>query len=210
MLRAAGIAVRLVPLPAVEASLAGYLMQKRAGRPFVTLKLAMSLDGCIALADGTSQWITGDAARAHGHAMRAQSDAILVGGGTLRADRPRLDVRLPGLEARSPERWVLTQGPAPDGWQALPAPESVHAMATMQYCLIEGGAGAAAAFLKADLVDRLLLYRAPLVIGAGLRAVDSLGLANLATAHGRWRLTGRGTLGTDTLEVYDRTRCLPA
>jgi diaminohydroxyphosphoribosylaminopyrimidine deaminase/5-amino-6-(5-phosphoribosylamino)uracil reductase len=210
MLRAAGIAVRLVPLPAVEASLAGYLMQKRAGRPFVTLKLAMSLDGCIALADGTSQWITGDAARAHGHAMRAQSDAILVGGGTLRADRPRLDVRLPGLEARSPERWVLTQGPAPDGWQALPAPESVHAMATMQYCLIEGGAGASAAFLKADLVDRLLLYRAPLVIGAGLRAVDSLDLANLATAHERWRLTGRGTLGTDTLEVYDRTRCLPA
>ncbi len=79
-----------------------------------------------------------------------------------------------------------------------------------QYCLIEGGANAAAAFLKADLVDRLLLYRAPVVIGGGLRAVGNLDLGDLAMAHGRWRLAGRGTLGTDTLEVYDRTRCLPA
>ena len=210
MLRAAGIETRLRPLPIVDASLAGYLMRKREGRPHVTLKLAMSLDGCIALADGASQWITGETARAHVHAMRAQADAILVGGGTLRADNPRLDVRLAGLETRSPERRVLTRGPVPEGWRALPSPQAIGTMADVQYCFIEGGAGAAAAFLAADLVDRLLLYRAPIVIGAGLRAIDDTGLKDLASAHGRWRLSNRATLGSDTLEVYERTRCSQA
>ena len=128
----------------------------------MTLKLALSLDGCIAMADGQSQWITGAEARAHGHAMRARADAIVVGGGTLRADSPRLDVRLPGLEARSPERWVLSHGDAPDGWRRLAAPQEISAMAEVQYLLVEGGAGAAAAFLAAGLVDRLLIYRPPI------------------------------------------------
>ena len=85
---AAGIATALVPCPAAETSLAGYLSQRRKGRPHVTLKLALSLDGCIALASGASQWITGPEARAHGHLERARADAILVGGGTLRTDAP--------------------------------------------------------------------------------------------------------------------------
>src|SRR3546814_3593389 len=72
------------------------------GTPFVTLKLATSLDGCIALADGSSHWITGARARAHAHLERALHEGILVGRGTLVADSPRLDVRLPGLEDRSP------------------------------------------------------------------------------------------------------------
>ncbi|MBV1916846.1 MAG: bifunctional diaminohydroxyphosphoribosylaminopyrimidine deaminase/5-amino-6-(5-phosphoribosylamino)uracil reductase RibD, partial [Sphingomonadaceae bacterium] len=126
MIRKAGIETRLLKTPEARSSLSGYLMQHQCARPEVTLKLAMSLDGCIALANGESQWITGEAARAHCHAMRAKNDAILVGGGTLRSDAPRLDVRLPGLAARSPERWVLTSEKAPEGWRALPSPEAVH------------------------------------------------------------------------------------
>jgi len=209
-IRAAGIEAELVASPAAEASLAGYLMQKRRGRPQVTLKLALSLDGRIALEDGTSRWITGEIARRYCHAERARCDAILVGGGTLRSDAPRLDVRLPGLEARSPERWVLTRGSAPEGWRALPAPEAVADMAGVQYLFVEGGAQAAAAFLAAELVDRLLIYRAPILIGAGRSAVGDLGLGALAEAHGRWRQADHRRLGSDTLEVYERLPCSPA
>ncbi|MEI6642465.1 MAG: bifunctional diaminohydroxyphosphoribosylaminopyrimidine deaminase/5-amino-6-(5-phosphoribosylamino)uracil reductase RibD [Novosphingobium sp.] len=205
LLRAAGIAVELRASPSALRSLEGYLTRARFRRPHTTLKLATSLDGCIAMADGTSQWITGPEARAHGHAMRARSDAILVGGETLRTDAPRLDVRLPGLEARSPARWVLTRGQAPEGWQAVSDP-AAGTFGDAQYLLIEGGAGAAAAFLAADRVDRLLLYRAPILIGAGRRGIGDIGLALLGDAHGRWRLTDRRRLGSDTLDVYDRMR----
>lgn len=205
MLRAAGIETELLPSPAATRSLEGYLTRARLSRPHTTLKLATSLDGCIAMADGTSQWITGPEARAHGHVMRARCDAILVGGETLRADSPRLDVRLPGLEARSPARWVLTRGTAPEGWQAISDPVT-SGFGDAQYLLIEGGAGAAAAFLAADRVDRLLLYRAPILIGAGRRGLGDIGLGSLAEAHGRWQLTDQRRLGSDTLDVYDRTR----
>lgn len=204
LLQSAGIAAELLPSPAAARSLEGYLMRTRAGRPHTTLKLATSLDGCIAMADGTSQWITGPEARAHGHAMRARADAILVGGGTLRADAPRLDVRLSGLEQRSPARWVLTRGAAPEGWQAASAAAADFGDA--QYLLIEGGAGAASAFLAADWVDRLLLYRAPILLGGGRPGLGDIGLSSLADAHGRWQLTDRRRLGSDTLDVYDRTR----
>ena len=209
-LRAAGVAAKLLASPAAEASLAGYLTTKRLGRPQVTLKLAVSLDGRIALPDGSSRWITGEAARAHCHVERARADAILVGGGTLRADAPRLDVRLPGLEDRSPPRWVLTRDAAPDGWQALAAPQEISGMAGVQYLFVEGGAETAATFLKADLVDRLLIYRAPIVIGAGKSAVGDVALTDLAAAHGRWHRTDQRRLGSDTLEVYERIPCLPA
>jgi diaminohydroxyphosphoribosylaminopyrimidine deaminase/5-amino-6-(5-phosphoribosylamino)uracil reductase len=82
-------------------------------------------------------------------------------------------------------------------------------MAGAQYLFVEGGAQTAAAFLTADLVDRLLLYRAPLVIGAGKPAIADIGLGSLAEAHGRWRLVDHRPLGSDTLEVYERTPCSP-
>ncbi len=205
----AGIRAELFASDAATASLAGYLMQRQQGRPLVTLKLALSLDGCIALASGESQWITGAEARAHGHMLRALSDAILVGGGTLRSDQPRLDVRLPGLEARSPQRWVLTRGDAPEGWNALSSPDAISTMTEVQYLLIEGGAGAAAAFLRAGLVDRLLIYRAPIILGGGRPGIVDIGLTALDQAHGQWRHVDHRALGSDTLDLYSRIPCSP-
>lgn len=204
-LREAGIETALLSCPACEDSLTGYLTRARLGRPHVTLKLAMSLDGCIGTSSGESRWITGEAARAHVHSRRALADAILVGGGTWRADSPRLDVRLPGLEDRSPERWVLTSHSV-DGAQTIAAPADIARMDGVQHLYVEGGAQTAAAFLAADLVDRLELYRAPILIGGGARAIGDLGLTHLANAHNRWHLAERRKLGSDTFEAYQRTR----
>lgn len=203
---AAGIAADLLACPQAEDGLAGYLLRRRAGRPRITLKLATSLDGCIAMADGTSRWITGGPARAHAHALRARMDVIVVGGGTLRTDAPRLDVRLAGLEGHAPQRGILTRGTAPPGWTALGAPDEIGtAFPDAHEVLVEGGALAAAAFLAADLVDRLMIYRAPVLIGAGRAALGDLGLTDLAATHGRWQLSDRRPLGSDCLEVYQRT-----
>ena len=201
-----GIKVTVLNDRASGASLAGYLARKQSGRPYVTLKLAVSLDGCIALTDGSSQWITGDAARAHVHAERARNDAILVGGGTWRQDRPRLDVRLPGLEDRSPMRVLLTRGVQPDGITVINQPEQIAALDGVQYLYVEGGGETAASFLKADLVDQIHLYRAPIVIGDGMRSLGAIGLTDLAQAHGRWQLAARRQLGSDEFTAYLRTR----
>jgi diaminohydroxyphosphoribosylaminopyrimidine deaminase/5-amino-6-(5-phosphoribosylamino)uracil reductase len=130
----------------------------------------------------------------------------LVGGGTLRADAPSLDVRLPGLEERSPRRLLLSRGPAPEGWSAIADPEDIATLDRVDHLMIEGGAETAAAFLRADLVDRLLLYRAPILIGSGLAGIGDIGLTDLADAHGRWHQTEERQFGPDRLEVYARTR----
>lgn len=197
---AAGIAVELLPSPAASASLAGFVMRSRLGRPHVTLKLAVSADARLAPPAG--QWLTGEAARAHVHAWRARMDAIVVGGGTLRTDAPRLDVRLPGLAERSPERWLLTRGAAPEGWRVLRSPEAIAAMPGAQWLMVEGGAETARAFLAAALVDRMMLYRAPEEVGGEGAALPELSAEALAANSG-WRLIDRRPLGNDTLEVYD-------
>ncbi|WP_439567296.1 bifunctional diaminohydroxyphosphoribosylaminopyrimidine deaminase/5-amino-6-(5-phosphoribosylamino)uracil reductase RibD [Sphingopyxis sp.] len=203
-LRDAGIAVVEGVLSAdARAAMAPWWMRQDDGRAFVTLKLATSLDGCIAMADGSSRWITGARARAHGHLERAQHQAILVGRGTLHADAPRLDVRLAGLEDRSPKKLLLTSGKAPAGWTAVASPDAIDDVDSV---LVEGGAGAASAFLAADRVDRLLLYRAPILIGGGTPALGDIGLIDLADAHGRWRLADSRLLGSDRLDVYERVR----
>jgi len=206
-LRAAGIAVE-VGTGAEEAarSMAGFLSRIRLGRPYVTLKLALSIDSMIATAAGESRWITGAEARADTHLERARADMILVGRGTYYLDNPRLDVRLPGLEDRSPRRALLTAGEGAEGWEVLARPQDIFKLANVNDLLVEGGAATATAFLEADLVDRLLLYRAPILIGAGKPAVGDIGLAELAGAHGRWRRVETRQLGSDTREVYERTR----
>ncbi|THD36295.1 MAG: bifunctional diaminohydroxyphosphoribosylaminopyrimidine deaminase/5-amino-6-(5-phosphoribosylamino)uracil reductase RibD [Sphingomonas sp.] len=234
-LREAGIAVE-VGANAAEArrSMAGFLTRRALGRPHVTLKLATSLDGCIALASGESQWITGAPARAHAHVERSRHEAILVGRGTYEADRPTLDVRLDGLANRSPRRLILSsrhphpsgadapsslsrweregahdaqrRGKGEGGWGWITSPQAIAQLENVDHLLVEGGAQTAAAFLAADLVDRLLLYRAPILIGGGTSALGEIGLTDLASAHGRWRLRDRRMLGIDTFEEFERVR----
>lgn len=211
-LRSAGIAVDMIDAaaPLARREMAGWWTRHGLGRPFVTLKLATSLDGGIALASGESRWITGAAARAHGHLERARSNMIVVGRGTVEADAPALDVRLPGLEDRSPRRAVLSRDAAKarnlKGWEVLHAPEAIRDLEGVDWLLIEGGAETASAFLRADLVDRLLLYRAPILIGAGRPALRDIGLGSLAEAHGRWQRVDTRFLGSDTLDVYEARR----
>jgi diaminohydroxyphosphoribosylaminopyrimidine deaminase/5-amino-6-(5-phosphoribosylamino)uracil reductase len=139
-LRDAGIAVKLgTGRKAAAESLSGYLTRLKLGRPRITLKLALSIDGKIALPSGESQWITGEDARRHVHLERARSDMILVGRGTFMADKPRLDVRLPGLEERSPRRALLTRGEPVEGWEILNSPQDVHRLHDVNDLLVEGG-----------------------------------------------------------------------
>lgn len=196
-LRAAGIAVTTgIGAEGARAAMAGFLTRRALGRPHVTLKLATSLDGRIALPSGESRWITGPQARAHAHLERARHEAILVGRGTWETDSPKLDVRLPGLEARSPRVLVLSST------GSLRTPGDIAALEGVDHLLVEGGAETAASFLCAGLVDRLLLYRAPILLGAGKAALGDIGLASLADAHGRWRLSYTQMLGSDRVEVY--------
>lgn len=199
----AGIAVTTgVAEAEARHAIGGFLIRRFKGRPFVTLKLATSLDGCIALANGESRWITGAEARAHAHLERARHEAILIGRGTLERDAPRLDVRLSGLESRSPRRILLSARTA-DGWHMISQPSAIATLVGVDHLLIEGGAMTAATFLRADMVDRLLLYRAPVLLG-GKPALADLGLTELGGAHGRWHLTDTRMLGSDRLEVYER------
>lgn len=204
-LKAAGIAV-VTDVMASQArqSLAGFMSRIDRGRPFVTLKIASSLDGQIAMADGSSRWITGDIARAHSHVERARTDAILVGAGTVVADAPQLTVRVAGLGAYQPRRIMLGSADAPQGWEVMRTPQDI-AKLDCNTLLVEGGAATATAFLRDGLVDRLMLYRAPILLGAGKACLNDIGLTQLRDAHGIWQLSDARSLGKDRLEVYQKT-----
>lgn len=176
-LRAAGVEVEL-GVRADEATdlLAPYLHHRRTGRPWVVLKLAATLDGRTAAPDGSSRWITGPDARLDVHRLRARSDAILVGAGTVRADDPALTVRgidppLPGVDL-DPVRVVL--GSVPDGAAVAPAVSLDGPLADVLdelgrrgvlQLMVEGGPTVAAAFHHERLVDRYVVYLAPALFG---------------------------------------------
>ena len=207
LLQHAGVAVTSgVRAAEAEAIMAGFFTRQRLSRPHVTLKLAVSLDGCVAMSTGESKWITGDRARAHAHLERARADLILVGRGTIDADNPRLDVRLAGLESRAPRVAVMSAtNDVPAGVRRLASPAALAAVTDADLVLAEGGAGLASSLIAADLIDRLLLYRAPVLLG-GRAALAAIGLHSLAAAHGRWAAEPIITLGPDRLETYSRIR----
>ena len=113
---------------------------------------------------------------------------------------------LPGLEDQSPRRALLTRGDAVEGWETLSSPEDVFALHDVNDLLVEGGSATATAFLSADLVDRILIYRAPILVGEGKSSLGYIGLDGIADAHGRWEHAGGQSLGIDRLEVYERVR----
>jgi diaminohydroxyphosphoribosylaminopyrimidine deaminase/5-amino-6-(5-phosphoribosylamino)uracil reductase len=178
-LRAAGIDTVIgVRADAVARQLAPYLHHRRTGRPYVVCKLATTLDGATAAPDGTSQWITGEAARRDAHRLRAESDAVLVGAGTVRADDPALTVR--HVEGRDPLRVVL--GAAPVAAKVHPCLEWADDVASLLdelgrrgvvQLLVEGGAHVAGSLHDLGLVDRYVLYVAPALVGGpgGLPAI---------------------------------------
>ncbi len=249
-LREAGIEVVLGPGAQAAAELnAGYLIRQRDGRPLVTLKLATTLDGRIGTKRGESRWITGPAARARGHLLRAQHDAILVGSGTAVADNPRLDVRLSGLGAASPIRvvldgrlrlplthdlvaraagqttWLITrvksEGPRlrayrdagvevipvgldEDGNLSLRAALLALGKRGTTRLLVEGGGRVAAGLLRLDLVDRLVWFHGPKIIGGdGIPAISGFGLEILAEAP-TFEPLAATRLGDDMVATYVR------
>jgi diaminohydroxyphosphoribosylaminopyrimidine deaminase/5-amino-6-(5-phosphoribosylamino)uracil reductase len=170
-LRAAGVEVVVgVGATQVVDQLGPYLFHRRTGRPYVTLKLAATLDGRTSAPDGTSQWITGEAARRDAHRLRAERDAILVGAGTVRRDDPALTVRM--VDGTDPRRFVL--GTAPPGARvhpctevAGPAGEVLGRLGSegVVDLLVEGGATVAHEFHCAGLIDHYVLYLAPALMG---------------------------------------------
>lgn len=205
-LRDAGVQVELgVGAAAASALLAPYLHHRRTGRPYVVLKLAASLDGRTAAPDGSSQWITGTEARADAHGLRAASDAVIVGAGTVRRDDPSLTVRDAPAPRGDPLRVVL--GRAPQHAKVHPCVEhdgplerlldDLGAKGHLQV-LVEGGAAVAHAFHAAGLVDQYVLYLAPALFGGD----DARGLfagAGAPTIADVWRGSVRSVtrLGVD-------------
>lgn len=250
-LRAAGVLVEVgVGEPEARAQNRAFFCFVTSGRPLVTLKSAMTLDGKIAAADGSSRWITGEAARAEAHRLRFASDAVLVGIGTVLRDDPELTVRLPGLPPKEPFRVVVDSrlrvpedarffsagdpgravvacvDPAPGeratrlrarGARLLELPADAgrvdpRALGTalgrlgVTSALLEGGGELAAAFLLAGLIDRVVFFVAPRLLG-GRTAPGPIGGAGLRldAAVGLTRLTHR-LVGDDLLIEADVTR----
>ena len=212
-LRAAGVEVEGGLLAdEAEALNVAWTFAVTHGRPFVTWKAAATLDGRIAAADGTSRWVTSEAARAEVHALRAEVDAVVVGTGTVLADDPHLAVRRDSevVAGRQPLRVVVGLRDVPPGARVLDdAAESLHlrthdprevlaelARREVRHVLLEGGPTLAAAFVRAGVVDAVRWYAAPALLGAGANALADAGMSTIAEAL-RLTVTGVAQVGAD-------------
>ncbi len=172
------------------------------GRPFVTYKVAVTLDGRVTVPG--ERWVSGEEARRFVHELRARSDAVAVGMGTVRADRPRLDARDVPTPRGQPRRLAFGRGPLPDGvdleLRSGPLDDELRALAAegVQSLLLEGGPTLAAAFLEADLVDKLLVFVAPTLAGTG----PGLLAARLASPRRLSHLSARAVGDDVLLEAY--------
>jgi diaminohydroxyphosphoribosylaminopyrimidine deaminase/5-amino-6-(5-phosphoribosylamino)uracil reductase len=189
-----------------------WLHKQRTGLPHVTWKFATSVDGRSAAPDGTSQWITSEAARADVHRRRATADAIVVGTGTVFVDDPVLTARLPNgtLAERQPLRVVVGEREISSDARVLnddthtmvirtrDPHEVIKALSDRTDVLLEGGPTLAGAFLRAGVIDRILAYVAPILLGGPITAVDDVGLLSIAHAQ-RWRFDGIDPIGPDLL-----------
>jgi diaminohydroxyphosphoribosylaminopyrimidine deaminase / 5-amino-6-(5-phosphoribosylamino)uracil reductase len=191
-LRAAGIDVEVgVAADRITDQLAPYLHHRRTGRPYVVCKLAATLDGAIAAPDGSSQWITGLLARTDTHRLRAESGAIVVGAGTVRADDPSLTVR--HVEGPDPLRVVL--GKAPLGAKVHPCLEWTGDLGALLdelgsrdilQVMVEGGSAVVRSFHEQGLVDRYVLYTAPAIF-TGRDALPMIAGPTTPTLDRLWR-----------------------
>jgi diaminohydroxyphosphoribosylaminopyrimidine deaminase/5-amino-6-(5-phosphoribosylamino)uracil reductase len=195
----------------------------RQQRPFVTLKTAQSLDGRIAAADGSSQWITGQESRSDGHRIRRRADAVLIGTGTVFTDNPRLTARKPdGMEPDvQPLRVAMGTREVPAGaamrggrflqLHTRDAAEALDALYQrgVRHLMIEGGPRTAAGFLAAGLVDEIFMYQAPLLLGDGPSAVSPFGIHTLADAA-RWEIDPNGAAAVTRMGPDLRVHLAPA
>ena len=193
---------------------AGMAAQAAHRPPHVTWKYATSVDGRSAAADGSSQWITSEAARADVHRRRATADAIIVGTGTVFADDPTLTARLPdgSLADRQPLRVVVGERDISSEAKVLnddsrtmvirthDPHEVIQALSDRTDVLLEGGPTLAGAFLRAGVIDRMLAYVAPILLGGPITAVDDVGVLSIARAQ-RWRFDGIDPIGPDLLSA---------
>jgi len=190
-----------------------WLIAVAAGRPFVTARLAQTVDGRIAAVDGTSQWITSEESRADSHRLRARVDAIVVGTATILSDDPRLNAREPdgtpspkqplrvamGLREVPAAAAIRTAGAGEGEAHFLHLPTRDPAVVVHElhergvgHVMIEGGSMINAAFLAAGLVDELIVYLAPTLLGAGIPALNNIGINTLADAQ-KWEWDGTTT-----------------
>jgi diaminohydroxyphosphoribosylaminopyrimidine deaminase / 5-amino-6-(5-phosphoribosylamino)uracil reductase len=174
VLRAAGVEVEDADSFAARAQNEAWRTWVSLGRPFVVLKLAQTLDSRVTV-PGTDGWISGPDSRRRVHELRAQVDAVAVGMGTARADAPRLTARDVGA-TRQPRRLVFGSGPSELEVRSGPLEQELRALAGegVQSLLLEGGPTLATSFLREGLVDKLLLFVAPQVAGAGLTFAPEL------------------------------------
>lgn len=189
-----------------------WLHKQRTGKPHVTWKFATSVDGRSAAADGSSQWITSEAARTDVHRRRAVADAIVVGTGTVLVDDPVLTARLPdgSLAERQPLRVVVGKREIASDSRVLnddsrtmvirtrDPQEVLRALSDRTDVILEGGPTLAGAFLRAGAIDRIVAYVAPILLGGPVTAVDDVGVLSIAHAQ-RWRFDGITPIGPDVL-----------